>query len=144
MKQPVINHKDLYEFLPETGKRLIAIIGHESAFTLMREIGGKTHNNAPRKQSNFYKCCANVLGDLEAYRVVSLLSTHYGKYVYIPSLKPAILAQEKSTTRRAMIEQYKTNIAGGMKRLAALNALSIQFGVATRTASKVIKGACDA
>ncbi|WP_337262625.1 MULTISPECIES: hypothetical protein [unclassified Serratia (in: enterobacteria)] len=144
MKRPVINHKDLYEFLPETGKRLIDIIGSKSAFTIMQEMGGKTYNNCHRKHSIFFKYCAGVLGDLEARRVVNLLSSRGDIYIYIPSLKHAISAQEKATMHQAVIAQYAENISKGMMILSARNAIAIQFDISERTVRTILKGGCDA
>jgi len=144
MKQPVINHKDLYQFLPEAGRRLIAAIGQESAFTLMQKMGGKTYGNCHRKHSIFFKCCADALGDLEAKRVVSLLSVSGGIYIYIPSLKSAILAQEKAVMRQAIIAQYADNISKGMQVVAARNAIAIQFDISERTVRTILKGGYDA
>jgi len=144
MKQPIIDYKDLYEFLPETGKRLIDIIGQESAFTLMQEIGGKTYSNCHQKRSIFFKYCADALGDLEARRVVDLLSSGGDDFIYIPSLKPAISAQEKAAMRQAVIAQYADNVSKGMRVMAARNAVALQFDISESTVRTILKGVCNA
>ncbi|WP_156293254.1 hypothetical protein [Serratia oryzae] len=140
MKQSIIDYKDLYEFLPETGKRLINLIGQDSAFTLMQEIGGKTYIMASSESSVLFKDCAIALGCIEAKRIVSLLFSLGGERIYIPSIKAAMASKDNALLSNAIYQQYHANLANGMKKMAAINSISNQLNISTNKARKVIKG----
>ncbi|EJH7012411.1 hypothetical protein NFT50_004829 [Salmonella enterica] len=140
MKQPTITPADLYQYLPDTGKRLIEIIGQESAFTLMQKIGGKTHINNARRHGNFFNRCAGVLGEDEASRVIALLSSQGGTCTYIPSLKAAFAAREKDNLTKEVCAQYTANIKSGMGITAARAAIISRFGISDTKVRNMIKG----
>lgn len=139
MKQPIIDYKDLYHYLPESGKRLISLIGNDSAFSLMQEIGGKTYLMGSSEGAILFKECASVLGCIEAKRVISLLPSLGGKRIYIPSINAAIESRGNALLNDAIYHQYHANLAGGMKKMAALNAVSNQFNISTNKTRRVIK-----
>ncbi|WP_449265638.1 Mor transcription activator family protein [Escherichia coli] len=127
---------DVEQYLPESAKEIICVIGHERAIELFSVFGGVGITFSANSISPGTTEANSMIKLLIGEQAHQALCKHFGYYrIYIPRCTHALIAIK----RKKIINEFFSRLQSGATVLAAKIDVCKLYGVSEREVHKLIK-----
>lgn len=120
--------------LPKTIQRIVALVGHAKAMTIVAELGGQNFRVPAMKAGANWEALVELIGERAA---TTLLAEYRGTEIYISICTNAL----KLDRHRRIINRYDSLLAAGHSSRGAVSVLVTEFRpVSYRTVERIVNG----